>query len=66
MKVELTMLQKWLQFRFNFFFIAPFKMMDLYVKTMTVSVQIHGQPNFSLINCENIEVSYIPAVEAVR
>ena len=51
MKVELTMLQKWLQFRF-IFFIAPFKMMDLYVKTMNISVQIHGQPNFSLINYE--------------
>ena len=64
MKVELTMLQKWLQF--PFFSIAPFKMMDLYVKTMNISVQIHGQPNFSLINCVNIEASYIPAVEAVR
>ena len=32
MEVELTMLHKWLQFRF-IFFIAPFKMMDLYVKT---------------------------------
>ena len=41
MKVELTMLQKWL--RFPFFSIAPFKMMDLYVKTMNISVQIHGQ-----------------------
>ena len=48
MKVELTMLQKWLQF--PFFSIAPFKMMDLYVKTMNISVQIHGQPNFSLIS----------------